>query len=431
MQIDRNSKPLFYVREETAEEAKETLFEKLSQIEQLLSKDPQLISDDPHLLLGGNPRQQLRNLAERLYATRKVEYTDLILSFFGRGHLHRVDEVYFRIMGREAENERLIRQARNCGWTGNEVIEAKVYLSTFAQDIIFLAKKKHIPFSVLVYNETRDEQPSDLNVFRTLQVLKTVKMERKSFDAIQAIAFEAILENNYIRMRKACILTRFTITNEHNESILFAAVKNGSIMVAEAIIREYPQYWKKGSFFEKIGESQRILHYAVKHGLFSIVDKMITLGVELQDDCFLTTDLEKVNDQGETVFQLEVMRASPKIIKFLIRAGANTNARFADNDHVLHRLIASENITNLACIVNDTDLDARDKRGVTPLIAVAKKAWKNSDLCSEAATLLINAGADLDLVNDEGHTAYQIAQTKGNIKAALVIAQSVEKQKLV
>lgn len=143
-----------------------------------------------------------------------------------------------------------------------------------------------------------------------------------------------------------------------------------------------------------------------------------------------TQHIEHRNKMGETAF-LCAAESPPEVLRLLILAGADTNARYKDGKHILHRLIATENIVNMVCLVNETDLDARDKNFLTPLMAVAAQAWNDPLKCAAAAEALLNAGCDVELVNAAGSTAYQIAKNTNNLPAMVEIAKFTEKLKIL
>ena len=154
-------------------------------------------------------------------------------------------------------------------------------------------------------------------------------------------------------------------TADSGESALMVAVKNEQLNVVSFLIKTGANLNVKNS------KGETALFYA--SGNPDILELLVTNGA----------DIESRNNQGQTVL-------------FYVLKPSSYKDDFSKHRKGLEYLIA-----------NDVSLEVKDNKGLTPfLYAVA-----TSDL--DLITLILNAGADLNAVNDEGKNAlYFVARNK-------------------
>ncbi len=85
-------------------------------------------------------------------------------------------------------------------------------------------------------------------------------------------------------------------------------------------------------------------------------------------------------------------------------------------DISLHQAVEENNHRAIKILISETDIDGRDKEGNTPLIK-AIMARHN-----EAARILMDEGADLNISNSHGDVPLLIALKTGNLEIARIIA---------
>lgn len=139
---------------------------------------------------------------------------------------------------------------------------------------------------------------------------------------------------------------------------------------------------------------------------------------------------ERTTTDGYTPLHLACIYGHLDCAQILIEARADVNAQDDMNCTPLH-MAASEGRLNCVAILLHTaaDIDAEDINQETPLHhAAASDGPENSqNLCAHA---LVEAGADLEVVNIEGKTAREKAEEAGHLEIAWFIQTTFTARKL-
>ena len=138
--------------------------------------------------------------------------------------------------------------------------------------------------------------------------------------------------------------------------------------------------------------------------------------------------VDAVDGDGQSALMAAAKTHNLEVIKFLLEKGADASyAGGINNRTALIEACASAPASKRAnakiqtvrtLIGKTTDLDAQDADGHTALMALALRSSKRR-ATSESATLLMDAGAALDLRNKTGDMALTLAITGENEKLAL------------
>lgn len=133
------------------------------------------------------------------------------------------------------------------------------------------------------------------------------------------------------------------------------------------------------------------LHYAVGYNAFEAIPVFAPFG-----------DLaEKANSDGMTPVELATHWASGETMAALIAIGASVSGRDANGNSLLHMAAEAENHLMIDFLAGFPDLlDGTNNQGMTPLHVAAKKG------ADEALWRLLDAGADHNLVDQTGQTAW-------------------------
>jgi len=147
-------------------------------------------------------------------------------------------------------------------------------------------------------------------------------------------------------------------------------------------MKNYPLY------IEFNGRTQ--LHSACLNHKFELVKELINKGI----------NINKQDADGQTALYLA---KNKEIIKILLAAGANPNLqeKYAGYTSLMDTLIWPDK-NKFALLVNITDTNIKTIFGYTALML----ASRNNDL--EAIGLLIRAGADPYILNNEGEDFYDL-----------------------
>lgn len=107
-------------------------------------------------------------------------------------------------------------------------------------------------------------------------------------------------------------------------------------------------------------------------------------------------------------------------VRSLIEAGADVNMRNHKGQAALH-CAAKAGFADIATLLleHGADANALDAQGQTPLAALLRSTVKDKSRLLAVARLLVAAGANLDLTDQRGQTAKQIAARKRDAKVWL------------
>jgi ankyrin repeat protein len=123
-------------------------------------------------------------------------------------------------------------------------------------------------------------------------------------------------------------------------------------------------------------------------------------------------DLQETNEQGETALHVAAKYATDDVNLEILKAGVDITKVDALGRTALH-VAATEGKEELLkeLLRQGSDVNAKDIKSNTPLHMAAGAAGPSRDGCGK---LLLEARADLHLVNDAGYTPYGIADDMGS-----------------
>ncbi|MCE3255814.1 MAG: serine/threonine-protein phosphatase 6 regulatory ankyrin repeat subunit B-like [Rickettsiaceae bacterium] len=145
------------------------------------------------------------------------------------------------------------------------------------------------------------------------------------------------------------------------------------------------------------------LHLAAQKGNAAILDFLLQTDKE---------HIDSTDDLGFTALSLATANRHQKIIGALLEAGANPGIKNTQGRAVLSYASASGNVEAVKAflkseIINSIDLNEPDNFGGTALHRAIIEGHEN------IADLLIKAGANVDIENENGQTPLQLAATWG------------------
>ncbi|XP_048242766.1 uncharacterized protein LOC124128465 isoform X2 [Haliotis rufescens] len=173
-------------------------------------------------------------------------------------------------------------------------------------------------------------------------------------------------------------------------------------------------YVKEKFKYQPIGiEKDRYLFFASEAGNLEEVKRLLTtLGVN-------------VNYRGEgsrTPVMAAVVRGHRDVVKLLVNKGADVSLVDKDGNNILHYACMEGDVETVKCVLsrNMVDINSRGQRSRTPVMLAA--GWGNGELVE----LLVNEGADVSLVDDEGYNILHLACMIGHLETPeFVLSQNV------
>lgn len=201
--------------------------------------------------------------------------------------------------------------------------------------------------------------------------------------------------------------------------------RDGNTQLMESITKsnkdhaKYYDYEKENQLvFELIGKGANInyrnnwgetpLILAVEAGDIDIIKALIDKGADIdaQRDTKLTLS-KKPNDaySGNTaLFSAVVLAKKDKgidILKVLLENGANTNIKNGNEETVLHWASTFEQLESVKLLIDyGADIDIVDNEGNTPLLLASLSSFLHNNM--QIIDYLISEGADIKKTNNEG-----------------------------
>ena len=143
----------------------------------------------------------------------------------------------------------------------------------------------------------------------------------------------------------------------------------------------------------QLDRGESALHYAARNGYRHLVEFLLDEGA----------DMSSINREGFTPIEVAMMRGYRSIVKLLVAKGAEVS---------IHIAAYLGDIDQVSCFIESgAHVDARDKKGLTPL------AWAASTSI-ESVKLLVTKGAQVDAKDKLGWTPLDSAAEAGHVDIA-------------
>ena len=255
------------------------------------------------------------------------------------------------------------------------------------------------------------------------------------------------------------------ISDKNGQSPLMQAIPYGSNKPKETYkwVERFLTYNPKLDFEQLKGDGgYSAMHLAARFGLVDIGKLLLDNGAAIDIKSLLTggtplhtaasasqvdfakmlvkrkANLEIVDKLGSTPLLTAALRLDPDMVEVLVDAGANINVKSSVNPLQTPMVFAAGNPNPLEhrksvaiikyLLKHKGDINFPSSNGTTPLMAAARKPDLSDGY--DRAALLIDKGADLNVVNDKGETALMLAAGAGNEKLVkLLLDKGADAQK--
>lgn len=173
------------------------------------------------------------------------------------------------------------------------------------------------------------------------------------------------------------------------DSLLFTAIRMGNL---EGVKEALAQGASLHRADDKGGRNYTPLHVAVARNLPEIAEFLISKGA----------NIEAPDGGGDTPLMTAVVAGHEKIIALLLSCNADINAR-GEHGYTAAMRAAVNNLRALEILIKaGADINAADDQGQTPLMLTIKNALAEP----ENIGALLSAGPDLEIKDKDGHTAF-------------------------
>ncbi|XP_074138406.1 ankyrin repeat and death domain-containing protein 1B isoform X8 [Sminthopsis crassicaudata] len=181
-----------------------------------------------------------------------------------------------------------------------------------------------------------------------------------------------------------------------NERSFHHAAKRNNLDIMEQLIEE------KVNINAMDNMNRTALHFAVGGNHLSAVDFLLKHKARV----------DVADKHGLTVLHLAAWSGSLEIMLMLVKAGADPKAKNQDGMTILHFAALNNNVKIVEYLIQDLhlkDLNQQDEDGETPFFLAAAGGHK------ECSKLLLDAGSDVNIPNNNKITALQIATQNGHV----------------
>lgn len=127
-------------------------------------------------------------------------------------------------------------------------------------------------------------------------------------------------------------------------------------------------------------------------------------------------DVNAANNNGWTPLFFAADNSNSDVVTFLVDNGANIN--LISDEGVTPLLIAND-VESIKILSKTTNINKANNYGVTPLIA-----FSGREISPEAINILLENGADVNMVDKDGETALSYAVEYGNFEIALILLEN-------
>ncbi|HVR75328.1 MAG TPA: ankyrin repeat domain-containing protein [Planctomycetota bacterium] len=181
--------------------------------------------------------------------------------------------------------------------------------------------------------------------------------------------------------------------NDDDRSPLMAASEAGADEAVKELLEQ-------GADIEAIDDSYSMnaLSYAVWKGRKSTVELLLEAGAKVEPEGAMLSPLFRASVSGPS-----------RLVSLLLEAGASVERRTRQGETPLYiaSCNSSQNEKLMLLIAAGSDVDAEAHDGTTPLLcAVRHRRWN-------AARILLQAGADPNLMDEKGNCPLSIALERG------------------
>ena len=124
-------------------------------------------------------------------------------------------------------------------------------------------------------------------------------------------------------------------------------------------------------------------------------------------------DVNAANNSGWTPLFFAADNSNSDVVAFLVDNGANINLV---SDEGITPLLVANDVESVKVLSKTVNINKPNFVGVTPLISFAGR-----EISIEAINILLENGADVNMVDKDGETALSYAIENGNFEAALIL----------
>ena len=147
--------------------------------------------------------------------------------------------------------------------------------------------------------------------------------------------------------------------------------------------------------------------------------------VKLLNERMSVSTLNQVNGEGETALMLAASRYSTDnadILKYLVEAGADVNVQCKRGYTALMKVMDSLNVESVKHLTERMSVSTLDKvndYGQTALMLAASRCTDNADILK----YLVEAGADVNIQDEQGYTALMCASMYGAVESVKLLTE--------
>lgn len=124
-------------------------------------------------------------------------------------------------------------------------------------------------------------------------------------------------------------------------------------------------------------------------------------------------DVNAANAYGWTPLFFAADNSNSDVVSFLVDNGANINLV---SDEGITPLLIANDVESVKVLANTTNINRANVSGVTPLIS-----FSGREISTEAINILLENGADVNMIDKDGETALSWAIENSNFETALIL----------